>query len=106
MAREISKIITPEPVRPQAKKRAKGSPAKKKQQRKLLGHRLVLRNTRLSDYPDIQEIMDAVYPSLGGAWSKEQFSSQIARFPEGQICIEDNGKMVAAAISLIVDYAR
>jgi len=66
MAREISKIITPEPVRPQARKRAKGSSTKKKQ-RKLLGHRLVLRNTRLSDYPDIQEIMDAVYPSLGGA---------------------------------------
>ena len=50
--------------------------------------------------------MEAVYPSMDGAWSREQFASQIARFPEGQICIEDNGKVVAATISLIVDYGR
>ena len=43
---------------------------------------------------------------MDGAWSREQFASQIARFPEGQICIEDNGKVVAATISLIVDYGR
>jgi len=73
---------------------------------KPIGHRLKLRNTQLSDYPDIQEIMDLVYPTLEGAWTKKQFSSQLTRFPEGQICIEDNGKVVAAAISLIVDYAR
>ncbi len=75
-------------------------------QRKLLSHRLILRNTKLSDYHDIKEIMDDVYPNQGGAWTKEQFSSQIARFPEGQICIEDNGKVVAAAVSLLVDYNR
>ncbi len=69
-------------------------------------HRLKLRNLRLSDYSDIEEIMELVYPSMDGAWSREQFASQIARFPEGQICIEDNGKVVAAAISLIVDYGR
>jgi predicted amidohydrolase/GNAT superfamily N-acetyltransferase len=69
-------------------------------------HRLKLRNTQLSDYEDIREIMDLVYPTMQGAWSNKQFASQISRFPEGQICIEDNGKVVAAAISLIVDYAR
>ncbi len=69
-------------------------------------HRLRLRNTRLSDYEDIKEIMDLVYPDLDGAWKREQFASQIARFPDGQICIEDNGKVVAAAISLVVEYAR
>ena len=69
-------------------------------------HRLKLRNLRLSDYDDVEEIMEAVYPSMDGAWSREQFASQIARFPEGQICIEDNGKVVAATISLIVDYGR
>ena len=69
-------------------------------------HRLKIRNTRLSDYEDIHEIMELVYPTLEGAWSREQFVSQISRFPEGQICIEDNGKVVAAAVSLIVDYSR
>lgn len=69
-------------------------------------HRLKLRNLRLSDYEDIYEIMEDVYHNMDGAWSREQFVSQIARFPEGQICIEDNGKVVAAALSLIVDYGR
>ncbi len=69
-------------------------------------HRLKLRNTRLSDYEDIREIMDRVYPTMQGAWTQEQFESQITRFPEGQICIEDNGKVVAASVSLIVTYSR
>jgi predicted amidohydrolase/ribosomal protein S18 acetylase RimI-like enzyme len=69
-------------------------------------HRLKLRNLRLSDYGDIHEIMEQVYHNMDGAWSREQFASQIARFPEGQICIEDNDKVVAAALSLIVDYGR
>ena len=51
-------------------------------------HRLKLRNLRLSDYEDIYEIMEVVYHNMDGAWSREQFASQIARFPEGQICIE------------------
>ncbi|QKT04013.1 GNAT family N-acetyltransferase [Ectothiorhodospiraceae bacterium 2226] len=69
-------------------------------------HHLQTRNMRLSDYDDIREIMDRVYAGMGGAWQREQFVSQLARFPEGQICIEDNGKVVAAAFSVIVDYAR
>ena len=69
-------------------------------------HRLKLRNLRLTDYGDVQEIMELVYPNMDGAWTREQFASQIARFPEGQICIEDNGKVVAATISLIVEYSR
>lgn len=70
-------------------------------------HRLILRQTRLEDYPDIASIMDRVYRGeLDGAWTREQFESQIRRFPEGQLCIEDNGRVVAAAISLIVKYSR
>jgi len=70
-------------------------------------HRLILRQTRIEDYPDIAEIMELVYAGdLAGAWTREQFASQIQRFPEGQLCIEDNGKVVAAAISLIVKYSR
>jgi len=70
-------------------------------------HRLVLRQTRIDDYADIAEIMERVYAGdLAGAWTREQFESQIRRFPEGQLCIEDNGKVVAAAISLRVRYSR
>jgi len=70
-------------------------------------HRLILRQTRLEDYDDIAGIMERVYPGdLDGAWTREQFESQIRRFAEGQLCIEDNGRVVAAAISLIVKYSR
>ena len=30
-------------------------------------HRLKLRNLRLSDYGDVQEIMELVYPNMDGA---------------------------------------
>ncbi|MFN2300661.1 MAG: GNAT family N-acetyltransferase [Gammaproteobacteria bacterium] len=66
-------------------------------------HKLVLRNTRAEDFEQIVDLMHRVYPAMG-AWSREQFNSQLERFPEGQLCIEDNGKVVAAAASLIVDY--
>ena len=80
--------------------------SKRNAEKKALGHKLTLRNTSLEDFADIRKIMDQVYADLGGAWNEEQFCSQIARFPEGQLCIEDNGKIVAAAISFIVDYKR
>lgn len=69
-------------------------------------YRLRLRNMRPDDYADVRSIMNRVYRSLGGAWTRRQFEAQIRRFPEGQICIEDNGRVVAAAISLIVRYDR
>jgi predicted amidohydrolase/ribosomal protein S18 acetylase RimI-like enzyme len=74
--------------------------------KKELSHRLRLRNTRLSDYPSIKKIMDLVYSHAGGAWTREQFASQISRFPEGQFCVEDRGKIIAAVISLVVDYKK
>ncbi len=69
-------------------------------------YRLTLRNLRLSDYDDISAIMQQVYHSAGGHWRRDQFTAQLHRFPEGQICIEDNGRVVAAALALIVDYER
>ncbi|MCC5814928.1 MAG: GNAT family N-acetyltransferase [Leptospira sp.] len=75
--------------------------------KKVESHKLEIRNTRISDYDDIKEIMDYVYSKdFGGAWTKEEFETQVNLFPEGQISIEDNGKVVAAAISMIVDYGK
>ncbi len=69
-------------------------------------HHLALRHLALSDYPGIRELMDRVYANLGGAWPQRKFRSQISTFPEGQICIEDKGKVVACAFSVIVDYDK
>ncbi|MBN2964241.1 GNAT family N-acetyltransferase [Sulfurospirillum sp. T05] len=67
--------------------------------------KLILRNLRREDYADIKAIMDKVYPTLGG-WTKKEFYAQLKAFPEGQICIEDDSKVVAAAQSLIVNYGK
>lgn len=69
-------------------------------------HKLNLRHMVSSDYPDLKRIMDQVYPGLGGAWTEKQFLIQLSVFPDGQICIEDHGVVVAAALAVIVDYAK
>ena len=68
-------------------------------------HKLNLRNIHPEDFDDIREIMDVVYSNAGGAFTKRELRSMIKHFPEGQICIEDNGKLVAAAFSLILKYS-
>lgn len=69
-------------------------------------YRLKIRNLNKSDYPDVQKIMNDVYRGMGGAWTQEQFARLLRIFPEGQICVEDKGRVVAAALTLIIDYAK
>ncbi|MEZ5573522.1 MAG: bifunctional GNAT family N-acetyltransferase/carbon-nitrogen hydrolase family protein [Halioglobus sp.] len=69
-------------------------------------HKLNLRHLEVGDYADLKKIMDVVYPGLGGAWTEKQFRIQLSVFPEGQICIEDHGVVVAAALSVIIDYDK
>jgi ribosomal protein S18 acetylase RimI-like enzyme len=69
-------------------------------------HKLIIRNIKISDYEDIYEIMESVYANIGGPWTKKELKSHLNHFPEGQICIEDNGRVIAAAFSLIVTYSK
>ena len=69
-------------------------------------HKLELRYLTLEDYSDVKVLMDVVYLQVGGAWPLKNYEAQLNTFPEGQICIEDKGKVVAAAISLIADYEK
>jgi len=68
-------------------------------------HKLNLRNVTMADYDQIKEIMELVYSNAGGAYTKKELKSMLKYFPEGQIAVEDNGTLVAAAFSLIVDYS-
>ena len=69
-------------------------------------HKLEIRNLLLSDYEDVREIMKQVYAHMGGAWSLAEFSKLLELFPQGQICIEDKGRVVASALTLIIDDAN
>ena len=68
--------------------------------------KLRLRTLTEADYPHLAEVMELVYPDLGGAWPKDTVLTLIRLFPEGQLCIEDHGQLVAAALTLKVSYDR
>ena len=70
-------------------------------------HLLVTRTLEMGDYDRIVEIMHKCYPMMkGDIWLKSQIKKLIKIFPEGQICVEDHGKVVAFALSIIVDYKK
>jgi predicted amidohydrolase/ribosomal protein S18 acetylase RimI-like enzyme len=69
-------------------------------------HKLVLRQLRRADFKAIKAIMEKVYSNMEGAWTADEFANLLRKFPEGQICIEDNGEVVAAALAIIVDYSK
>ena len=69
-------------------------------------HVLGIRNLAMSDYEDIAAIMAQAYKGMGGAWKRKEFATLLEIFPEGQICVEDKGKAVGAALTLIVDYSN
>ena len=69
-------------------------------------HRLKLRNLRTEDYQAVRGLMDQVYPDIGGSWPQSTVDGLIEDFPEGQLCIEDNGRVIACALTVRVDYNR
>lgn len=68
-------------------------------------HRLNLRPLRPDDYNDILSIMQQVWPEFE-PWKRSEFKYLLRRFPEGQLGIEDNGKIIAVGLSLIVYYKK
>jgi predicted amidohydrolase/ribosomal protein S18 acetylase RimI-like enzyme len=65
---------------------------------------VVVRPIRLEDFDQIVGLQLKSFPDMK-PWSKEQMESQLATFPEGQICVEYEGKIVASSSSLILDFA-
>lgn len=67
---------------------------------------LKLRNLEIDDYPQLSTLMEDVYSDIGGAWSHDSLCTLIKDFPEGQIVIEDNGNIIAAALTVKCSYDR
>src|SRR5699024_3522675 len=68
--------------------------------------KLRLRPITLADYPPLAELMNQVYVDIGGAWSENTIKKLIELFPDGQLCIVDNDRLVAAALTVKVSYDR
>ena len=67
-------------------------------------HQLTVRQLRVDDVEAIERISKKLYAHISAAWHRESFYRLMDVFPEGQVGVEDNGKIVAFALSLIVDY--
>jgi predicted amidohydrolase/ribosomal protein S18 acetylase RimI-like enzyme len=66
--------------------------------------RIAVRRLRLSDFDDLVALQERCFLKMK-PWLREQFESQLRLFPEGQIGIEMDEKLVASSGSLIVDYS-
>ncbi len=64
-----------------------------------------LRKLTIEDYNDLKESMQQAYLDSGnGVWSRAKINDLLKIFPEGQLCIAVDGKVVACSLSIIVDY--
>ena len=65
---------------------------------------IVVRKITIDDYDKLTELQIKCFPGMK-PWMKDQIESQLKIFPEGQICIEYKGKIVASSSSLILDFS-
>jgi predicted amidohydrolase len=70
---------------------------------KTLEKRIIVRQIKIEDYNQIIKLQELCFPGMP-TWTNEQIRSQLEIFPEGQICIELNKKIVASSSSLIIDF--
>ena len=65
--------------------------------------KVIVRKLRIEDFEELVAIQAACFPGMP-LWTREHIESQIRTFPEGQLCIEYDGEVVASSSSLIVDF--
>jgi predicted amidohydrolase/ribosomal protein S18 acetylase RimI-like enzyme len=62
-----------------------------------------LRPLAIEDYDELVAMQALCFPGMQ-TWGRDQIQSQIEVFPEGQIVVEYDDRIVASACSLIVDF--
>ncbi len=61
----------------------------------------------IQDYNELNELMHLCYPRVENpAWTKEQLKTLIKNFHEGQVVLKADGKIVACALAIIIDYKQ
>lgn len=64
---------------------------------------IAVRQLRIEDFDALIEMQRRSFPGMW-TWAREQVESQLRIFPEGQLCVEYEGRIVASSSSLIVDF--
>ncbi|MBU4223569.1 MAG: hypothetical protein KKA10_18440, partial [Euryarchaeota archaeon] len=62
-----------------------------------------LRQLRLEDFEQVTTLQLKCFSGMP-PWNKEQYTSQVTLFPEGQIGVEYQGQLIASSSSLILDF--
>ncbi len=66
-----------------------------------------LRTLQMADYLDLKDSMIKAYDDwVGGYWKEHHIEKLLQVFPEGQLCVVYEGKVVASALALIVNYPK
>ncbi len=69
--------------------------------------KIELERLKYSDFDEVQQLMRKCYPLIDNpAWTKNQIKKLTSIFPDGQMVIKVDGKIVACMFSIIVDYTR
>ena len=69
--------------------------------------RIELRNLQVEDYFGLREAMIEAYAGIGGDyWYAQDIKKLLEIFPDGQLCVLVDGKVVASALSIIVNYRK
>ncbi|PBJ12850.1 bifunctional GNAT family N-acetyltransferase/carbon-nitrogen hydrolase family protein [Flavobacterium sp. ACN6] len=67
-------------------------------------NKVELRNLEIEDYKQLKKSMIESYPEMADSyWGSEDIERLLSIFPEGQLVILVDGKVVGSALSLIVD---
>ncbi len=64
---------------------------------------IVVRQLTIDDYDELVAMAKICFPNIP-TWSRAQIESQLAIFPEGQLCVEIDGRLAATASNLILAY--
>ena len=68
-------------------------------------NKVELRNLRMEDYDQLAKSFRRIYANHDVFWTHQQIKKLITIFPEGQVVIIADDKIVGCALSIIVDYS-
>ncbi len=67
--------------------------------------KITLERIKPADHDDVRELMKKCYPKIQDpTWSHKELKKLTAIFPDGQVVIKVDGKIVACALSIIIQY--
>src|ERR1700741_5135603 len=67
--------------------------------------KIKVRKLKLTDYKEVSELQLKCFPNMQ-PWTADQFKSLTSTFPEGQVCVDINGKIVASCCSHIINFEQ